>query len=365
MKRDQSRRFAAGFIACLALAIAGVSLFNFVVDPLQVFRIPTLYKPAYFPGFQRFQYVGLARNYEYDTVVIGSSLLENFIPSYINRSWGGVRTMKLAISGSTSYEQFLILREALETGRVRSVIWGLDYGAFTRPRTWVRDDQAPFPYHMYRRPRFANIEYLYSLDTIGLSRAMLKGWGEHDLDQLDAWHAKARFGEEITLKAWSGKCEDFAPAYRDGETADEQEHREMRIAVEKNLAEVVRSHPRVTFYLFIPPVSILSHFPKRNLAGLISFKRLVLNSLVDRENVRFHDFTVDTDAITDDLVNYKDAIHFSMGISEYVIDAMGEGRHRVLRKDIEPNVRKLIDHVNDYDLCRSPRRRMTASGPHQ
>jgi len=57
------RRFLVTFLGVLVLLLATVAAFNFAVDPFQFFRKPVLYRPAYFPGFQRYQNVGLARNY--------------------------------------------------------------------------------------------------------------------------------------------------------------------------------------------------------------------------------------------------------------------------------------------------------------
>jgi len=117
------RRFLLTFLGTVVLLLGTAAAFNFVVDPFQFFCKPFLYRPAYFAGFQRYQNVGLARNYRYDTVIIGSSVTENFYPSDVNRALH-VNALKLSISGSTAHEQALILTQAISNGQVKNVLWG-------------------------------------------------------------------------------------------------------------------------------------------------------------------------------------------------------------------------------------------------
>lgn len=200
----QSRRFLAAFLVVLGLAAAAMATFNYVVDPFQYYRVARLYKPVLWGGMQRYQNAGLAHNFAEDTVVVGSSVTENFLPRDIRALWGKPAT-KLSISGSTAHEQFLVLRAALRTGRVRNVFWGLDTGAFYAAPAAVRDDQAPFPWHMYRGGWAPNIEYLLALGTSRLSVAALKGYGETDFDAYHAWYDKFEFGPAVTVKAWNGR----------------------------------------------------------------------------------------------------------------------------------------------------------------
>ena len=60
------RRFLLGFLSALALSIAGMTAFNYVVDPFQYYRVATLYRPILWGGMQRYQNAGLARNFAED-----------------------------------------------------------------------------------------------------------------------------------------------------------------------------------------------------------------------------------------------------------------------------------------------------------
>src|SRR5262245_59388275 len=209
---NESYRFI-GLMGTIIVLVSGtLCLFNYVIDPVQYFRQAKLYRPVLWASLQRQQNAGLARNYAEDVVVVGSSVTENFLAKDIQASRGKA-ARRLSISGSTAHEQHLVLTLALETGRVKEVLWGLDTGAFYRQPKAVRDDQAPFPWHMYRTGWAPNFEYLLSLGTTRLSILALKGYGEPDFDKYHTWYDKFEFGHAAVLKDWKGTCADFHKPY--------------------------------------------------------------------------------------------------------------------------------------------------------
>jgi hypothetical protein len=354
-----TRRFVATFAAVLALTLIAVAGFNYVVDPLQFYRISRLYPPKFFPAMERYQNAGLARNYAEDVIVIGTSVIQNFLPSHIQKSWGRKAT-KLSMAGSTAHEQFLVAEAALATGRVKTVLWGLDEPAFAWPAHAVRDDQAPFPFHMYRKTGL-NIEYLLSLSTLRLSILAPRGSGETDLDKYEVWYDRYEFGEKAVLKSWPGSCSAFRSKYvpsadakpdaKSGPSLDR-----LRGSLDQNLVSLVRAYPNVTFELFLPPLATLRYVPiaAPYLDTLLPFRATVAKELLQYPNVRLRDFQT-VPGIVDDLANFKDLNHFSLAISDYIIDAVRDDRDRLGPENITSANTALIKLANRYDLCRDGR----------
>ena len=347
------RIFLAGFFAALLSVLGTVAGINFVVDPFHYYRGVNFVNHVFFPRFQRFQNVGLARSFRYDTVIIGTSVTENFLPSDVERVWGG-RVIKLSISGSTAHEQYLILQQAIASGQVKRVFWGLDGESFYGggPQ-WVRDDQGPFPYFMYRPSPLFNIEYPLSLSTLNLSMRVLRGRGETDLDALDTWYRRFQFGPAVVLANWSGNCSLFRRKYRPGQFPLSRHMIDgMRELVRQNLTAVVDANPRIEFYLFFPPLTQLIYIPADS--GLLSyalpFRRVVAGELADKANVHLFDFQV-APSLTRDLRHYKDMMHYDLATSEYLIKAMQERRWRVDDRQVLADNGWLIDEINSYDLC--------------
>jgi hypothetical protein len=347
------RIFLAGFFAALLSVLGAVAGINFVVDPFHYYRGMNVINHVLFPGFQRLQNVGLARSFHYDTVIVGTSVTENFLPSDVERVWGG-RVMKLSISGSTAHEQYLILQQAIASGQVKRVFWGLDVESFYGggPR-WVRDDQGPFPYFMYRPSPLFNIEYPLSLSTLNLSTRVLKGWGETDLDTLDTWYRRFQFGPAVVLANRSGNCGLFRRKYRpDQSSLPRHMIEDMGESVRQNLTAVVDANPWIEFYLFFPPLTQLIYIPADSglLSNSLPFRRVVAGELAEKPNVQLFDFQV-APGLTRDLRHYKDMMHYDLATSEYLIKAMHERRGLVNDQQVLADNGWLIDEVNSYDLC--------------
>src|SRR6202051_2992823 len=96
---------ATGFMIMMAAAL------NFIVDPLQLFRPARLFAAMYSQD-SRMQDAGLIRSQQFDTVFMGTSLAIHFRQSDIDRLLG-VKSLKLAMTGSNSHEQGFLLAARL------------------------------------------------------------------------------------------------------------------------------------------------------------------------------------------------------------------------------------------------------------
>ena len=101
--RPSPSRFLAAFFAWLVLEAGCLAAFNFLVDPLQLYRIPTLYHPVFWGGMQRFQIPGIAKHYVQGITVVGTSITENFLSSEFERLWGRP-AVRLSMAGATAHE---------------------------------------------------------------------------------------------------------------------------------------------------------------------------------------------------------------------------------------------------------------------
>ena len=167
------RRFLASFLLTMAAVLGTVAVFNYAVDPLQFFRVYAWGRPFFFPD-ERYQRPGIARNYPYDTVILGNSLSENFRPSFVDRHTGW-RTVNLAVSGGYAYEQHRLLDVALAIGKTKRVIWGVSWDAYARPSR-DRADLGGLPMYFYEdHPVALATNYLLSISTLRRSLQGIAG----------------------------------------------------------------------------------------------------------------------------------------------------------------------------------------------
>ena len=194
-------------MACVSLTpLAAFALFNWIMDPLQFYR-----KAAYTPEFslqQRYQNPGLAKNYPYDTAVIGSSLAESLAPSRVEALLG-VRSINLSFKGASAFEMNRILRVAIRSGRLKRALWCMDIFAFRGAPDRTAQEEGDFPYHLYDRNPFNDARYLLNLDVFRSSANLLldslRGRRREpmDLDQLhNSYSAPEAYSENAVLAKW-------------------------------------------------------------------------------------------------------------------------------------------------------------------
>src|SRR3979490_2638281 len=100
-------------LLCAAAAIVlSAAALNYVGEPLQLFR-PARSFAAMYSADTRMQDAGLIRSQEFDAVFMGTSLAIHYRQSDIDRALG-VRSLKLAITGSTSKEHTFVLSARLD-----------------------------------------------------------------------------------------------------------------------------------------------------------------------------------------------------------------------------------------------------------
>ncbi|HZG14591.1 MAG TPA: hypothetical protein VE710_06170 [Candidatus Bathyarchaeia archaeon] len=349
----QHKRWSITVLSLVILLMGVLMGINFAVDPLQYYR-----KADYPPSFstqQRYQNPGLARNYDYDTIIIGTSMTENFLPSSVDKKLGG-KTLKLSMSGATAKEQYMIAKMAIDTGKVKHVIWGVDYFALRGEPDRVRDEYGPFPFYFYDKNPLNEWRYLLNVDTtvdslkIVGSRMGLYEQPRQDLNLLNTW-TNYSFSKELVMKEWD-KVKQSQPV-----TSSEYEFANIQHNLDHNLISLIKAHPEIQFTLFYPPYSILQHrffYEKGKVLfdNELAAKTYLYEQVGSLQQVRIFDFQQES-TITFNLNNYKDLAHHSMEINEYMIDCMAAERYLVTADNLHTfgeELRKQVETLQPEKL---------------
>lgn len=325
------------YTICFLVIVIGI---NYIVDPLQFYH-RSFYEPQYSKQ-QRYQNPGLAKHYEYDRIILGSSMTENFLPSYVDEVLGG-NTLKLSIEGSTLKEQSMIGEIALATGKVKNVLWGVDYFSLRAEANEVREDQGEFPFYLYDKNILNDWKYVVNLDTtlssIGIIGTYV-GIGElqkYNLDTLYNWSKNYTFGKEIVMKVWE--------RYKNGVPieVDPLEYERIKKNIDENIIRLVKSYPEVHFTLYYPPYTILQHryYYERNpllFQYELDSKQYIFTQIGHLKNVSIYDFQ-HLHEITFNMDHYKDLAHHTQEINQYIIDWIAQGEYKVN-----------VDTINEYAL---------------
>lgn len=341
-KRSSMYRRTVGwfFLGCMLFASLFI-LTAFVVDPLQFYHKPWFYKPVYLTE-QRYQNPGLAKNYDYETIIIGSSMTENFLPSKVEEAIGG-KTLKLSFRGSLAFEQNAIARLALETGKAKTVLWGLDYFALKSDYTNARGE---FPYYLYDRNILNDYKYWFNYTTYeqlikGLVRQYRTGHVQ-GLEGLYNWNFMATFGEDVTMRFYRKALAEEAAF-----SVSEDPLEVVQSNFNKYVLPLIEEYPDVKFLIYYPPYSVLRHVVWRETNPVRYEYQMIMKEWMYEQfsrypNVEVYEFQAEADW-TFHLDYFKDLSHHHQNLNTWIAEAIG-------RRDPEylvtaDNVHEFVDEL--------------------
>ena len=308
----------------LALTVAAVAL----VDPFEIYHRATAFIPPISNGTQSYSNAGIAKSYDYDSVIIGSSMTENFRPSQLDALLGG-RFVKLPINGGSPFNHKQMMDLAFNTHDVRRVLYGLDVEAFTYFYTTPKTEM---PDYLYDDSLFSDVRYWFNKSVLtSYIPACLRTLGQTDPDQRDTmytWGDLYAYGADAALDGVSFSCGIVA---QEPPAEAPQLSQQSRLNAEYNLLPYVQAHPDTEFIFFFPPYSLARWFEfyaAGDLGYHLTQKEALIALLLPCENVRIYDFQAELSWITD-LNNYIDAGHYGPWINDAMIEAIAEDRCRV------------------------------------
>ena len=318
MKRKTWSILTAGTLIAAMLAI---SLTVISIDPFQVYRLAELYMPPIDRLTQVYANAGIARNYEYDSAIVGTSVTENFHPLLMDEKLGG-RFIKLCSSAGTAYSHAILLDLAFRTHDMQRVVYGLDVYSF------IGDlDETPtsVPLYLYDDNFFNDAQYWLNRSVLGsfLPRCF-KGWGQKQDDSIRDtmydWGDEYRYGKDYVMYNQSfPEPENRLEAGAFAQIA--------KANLEVNLIPFIESHPDTQFDVFYPPYSAAewaSMESKGTLEAMLTLRGICYDALSGYENVTIYDFAAHEEW-TLDLNNYKDMLHYGPWINDAIVESIAAG----------------------------------------
>jgi hypothetical protein len=345
------KEFILKTILVTVIALFPLSFINYIVDPYQFYRRPTLYKPVYFND-QRYQNPGLARTQDYSLAIVGTSMTDNFLTSSVQSKLDR-KAVKLSMMGASMYEQKLTTDVVTNRKKADTIIWELNYFAFRGDTKRVTETGKGFPYYLYDNKTITDLKYLCNFDTLlrcyyiflNEYKGKMHYTMTHNLEMLNTWYSTSKFCAENAMKDWNFAQDDLARA-----NPEEFTWEYLKDNADKNLIDVIKNNPAVEFVLFYPPFSILAHkfLDERGLfENEIALKKYIFENCKDFENLKIFDFQ-DIETITHNLDNYRDMTHYSIETNEYMLDSIAFDKHIVSKENIEEKIMNLEKQARNF-----------------
>lgn len=319
-----------GATLAILVILAGVTMW---VDPFLHYHIEQAWL-EYPLRDERYQNDGIARYYEYDSIITGTSMCQNFKCSEFDGLWGA-KSIKIANSGASFHESCENINRAFShNADIRNVLCSLDGNRLNYPAS--EDEYEGYPAYLYDRNPFNDVNYLLNKEVVPKTIAVLNytrsGQKTTTPDEYGNWSQYKSFGKESVLAS-------FVPLEEAEEEwyLTEEDIRRISENVCENFVKTAEQHPDATFYLFFPPYSICyweALVRTKQLDAQLAAQKMSAELLLEADNVRVFDFSYRIDII-EDLDNYTDTLHYGEWINSEILRMMSEGEGELTDAGLE------------------------------
>lgn len=292
-------------IVVLLLFIVGMVI---IVDPYQQYR-----KSEVFIHNQRLENPGVAKHHDYDAVIVGSSMSMNHYPSQVDSLFGW-NTINLTTMGGLDADYNLLFPYIARQGKVKHMIWGMDFFSFTLPVTFSAE-----PY-LYDDKWWNDFPYWFNYTTY--ENINLKLNSKHKTTRDEIFHFESPCGREYLMKYYErDNNEKYFGRY---------DFSRMEVRFDEMLETVMPLFQDKDMYIYFSPYSILE-FKMLVQYGywgqILDFKRYMIEKLLKYPNVKLYDFQ--REEFICNLDEYMDLEHHSHAYNKRIIECMYKDSFRV------------------------------------
>lgn len=332
----------------------------YIRDPFWFFHKPWFREESFMKDM-RMQARGIILHKDFDSVIIGTSMLENTSAKEASEKLGG-KWVNLSIAGSTFAERFVILNYLFKHKDIKNIIYSLDIRDLNnldapKNRNFLAtyDDKINNLFGIYLSHRFITCALTFSKKE--------KCIGKNNLDILTNWWLEDQkyFGgfEKWNKGWWSDKnfqneilkAQDFKPNFNI-DVSDFKNY------TEKHLLSFIKKYQNTQFHLIVPSYSrlnyrILSYGEYYNKNSELFSKYYAIVSWLIKEtnkypNVKIYGF--DDLAYADDIRNYKDPAHYNIDMNSIQLDAIKNGTHILTPQNMDEYFKTMEEKIRNYDL---------------
>ncbi|MGB7451269.1 MAG: hypothetical protein WBM36_03985 [Lysobacterales bacterium] len=300
-------------------------------------------------GNQRYGNPGLARQYPYKTVLVGTS----HVMEMRSDDLSGILkepTINLSISGGLIREQAQLVELVLRQNKAQTILWEMNYPSLSFGDTFDSEGQ-DYPEYFYNPTIETPFRYLMSFDTLVQSFKALTGPHEVNIDNRNQQVSREFSKERVfahwdqQVQRWNEDLRKIWARYR----LTEITHVEL---LHRRLLPIIKQYPEVTFKLFLPPTNMLNfllgkHIGDFEIEQRIEYRNALAEFGGQFPNVEVYDFEVDW-ATNENLERFRDLEHFDQTILRNIFVQISKRNMRVDRETMLANTKDLHRRINNF-----------------
>lgn len=346
MDEMQSKKWVGLTIGSVCMLLIITMFITIWVDPYFHYHAP-------FEGFyyqlseQRYINDGIGRHFDYNAIITGSSMVENFRTSDFNELFS-VKSVKMPYSGAAYQEVSQNLQRALKRNKdVRVVLWCLDYNGLTRE--YDEQEYDSLPEYLYDDNILNDVSYWFNKDifyhgTLKNLFFTLKGYEPDSMDAYAMWSHETGMNHILLSYTPEQKIQPQKESLSDWKVDT------VRKTVEENILAVTREYPDVTFYIYFSPYSIVywDEQYRQGIAGTqIEAEKIASEMLIGERNIKLFNFYENTDMICD-LSYYNDRFHYSAEINKNILEWISKDEYRITKENLAHHIESMKQFYLNY-----------------
>ena len=335
--------------AIVALVLIGTM--TYIIDPYCHYRASEDRKIITAFANERYIHDGIIRYFDYDAIMIGTSMTENFKTSEFDELFQ-VNSVKVPFSGA-SYKEIndMLMKAVSYNDDIKVVVRCLDYNRLLDPADYMYYSESDYPMYLYNENLFDDVNYLWNKELIIRELDHVKNLllGIPDtigFDEYARWQDNYEFGKAAVDA-------NYVRAEQSAEIAcmSEKDYKNEYENLTSNVIQLAEEHPEIEFYLFFSPYSIYcwdSLNQSGNIERQLEAEKYAIEMLVEYDNIHLYSFFNEYDMICN-LDNYKDSGHYGADVNTQILIWMRDHYGELTRENYEEYCRKEREFYLNFD----------------
>ena len=357
-------------LLCLSIVF---SLISFYFDPLHIFTTPADKVNALYSSDARLQNAGYIRNFEFDSVIIGNSHMENLshrkTAQYLPGNW-----FNLSMAGSTENERKLVLDKVFRDKKIKQVLLLLNGGFRTNSTEGyeVLYDRNPLnDISIYLNDKYSKCFFNHMSNTVFRTKFDDDCFGKKlNIDEHNAWIYNTIYSSRLGgIEKWAlhyqnkqlfgaylALNERYNNSPRRIKSISEDTRKKIEKNINNNVLSLIKSHPETQFYCYVHPFFKLAfaldlrdeNIDAQATEIYIEYLRQVARIASTYKNFKLYGF--DNLEFTADVKNYKDLTHFTPELNYKILGYIKEERYTLNDSNIDEYIDEFKKGCYSFDI---------------
>lgn len=291
--------------------------------------------------YARYYNDGFLKFFEYDAIILGTSMCNNFRTSTLQNLFDIDTAIKVNASGSYFNETNVYLQEAFDyNNEIKMIVRSIDLDCLT----CEKDEESIYAQEAYYL-RDDNV--LNDVNYILNKSVMLESCkpSMNDWDEYLSWR-RVPTGRELILKD-SEPYPEIAPLQR---RIDNETYQRISENINQNIVDIMKENPNTVFYLFFTPYSIClwgDWFYAGELEVQIQAQKIAIEQILQCDNAHLFSLCNNFDMVCD-LDNYIDKQHYAEWINEDILYCMYQGDYEITFENYREYLEEIETFYMDY-----------------